>query len=60
MLSSQAGEGQEVVDELTHHMRAASDYVKFMERIFVKFIGLFLEDHASIPVYGAERRTQVM
>ena len=60
MLPPQTREGQEVVDELAHQVRARSYHVKFIEGVRIKLIPLLLEDEARISVDGAERRAQIM
>ena len=57
---AQAGEGQEVVDELAHHPGVVPDDVEFVEGVVVEFIGVLPEDHPAVPVDGPERGAKVV
>ena len=57
---AQAGEGQEVIDELAHHPGVVPDDVEFVDGVVVEFIGVLPEDHPAVPVDGPERGAKVV
>ena len=57
---AQAGEGQEIFDELAHHPGVVPDDVELVEGVLVEFVGVLPEDHPAVPVDGPERGAKVV